>query len=327
MKRITTLLLIGLGIGCALFSGERLLILGGGPAALSSAIFTAQANLHPLVVEGDPREMALPMVPVIENYPGFPDGITGAELHARMRQQAEKAGARISSQTVTAVDLSQKPFVVSLDDGKSIEADSLIIALGSAKNSLNVPGELALRGHGVGYSATLEAPEYQGKSVVVVGGGDTAMTEALTLVKYASHVLIVCPEAKFRASPHLLQRVQANPNIATLINTHITEVHGVDVGQVTGVSLAQDYVYEYEYPCDGLFIVTGRTPNSQMFADQLEILPSGFLATQGTRTAVPGVFVAGEIGDPTYRKVTSAVGFGCMAAMDATKWLATQPAK
>lgn len=299
---------------------EKIVILGAGPAGLTSSLFAAQANLNPLVIEGDPYEGQIASIYHIENYPGFPEGISGQDLANRIHQQAEMFGARFQSGQAVNVDLQQRPFHILLDDGREIFCESLVIATGASPKWLGLDSEAALIGHGVSASAILDGPKFAGKDVVVVGGGDSAMEQALLLTEYASHVTIVYKGEKFYGVSYLQERIFNNPKISCRFHSTVSAIRGVEEGYVTGVVLTD----KTELACEGLFVSNGRKPNTDLFLGQLEMTEVGYIVTKpnSSLTTVKGVFAAGDITHAAYRKVTTSVAAGCMAAVDATKFLA-----
>ncbi len=298
----------------------KVLILGSGPAGLSAAIYAARADLEPLVLTGTELGGQAALTYTIENYPGFPEGVGGAELGELFQKQAERFGARIEFDTAHAVDLSQRPFKVRGDAGE-YEADVLIIATGASPNHLNVPGERELTGKGVSYCATCDGWFFKDKKVVVVGGGDSALEEGLFLTRYASSVTIVHRRSELRAGPILQKRARENPKIQFIWNTVVTEILGQE--KVEGVRLknlqgGEESVFE----TDGVFIFIGHTPNTQIFRGQLEMDERGYIrVNQQMETSVPGVFAAGEVADPHFRQVVTSAGMGAAAAIQATRYL------
>lgn len=307
-----------------LYSMEKLVILGGGPAGLTAAIYAAQTNLSPLIIEGYECDGQLTNVYNIENYPGFPEGITGDELVDRIRQQGAKFGARFKSGDVASADLKHKPIRLTMDSGEEIYTESLIIALGTSKRWLDIPGEKELLGHGVSGSATCDAPLFKGQTVVVAGGSDAALEEALTLSAYASKVTIVHRSAKLSASPYLLEKIKENPKIEVVLNTAIEEVRGISKGHVRGVKLRNlsDNTTRI-HKCQGVFVSVGRISNTSVIADQLTLTPAGLIAVDpvSNETSVKGVFAAGDVADSQYRKAVTAAASGCKAALDAQRFL------
>lgn len=308
---------------------EKVVILGSGPAGLTSAIFTGQANLNPLIIEGNECDGQLVVVQLIENFPGYPEGIRGGELIEKMRIQATKFGARFHAGTVIDIDLSKRPFKLILSDGNIVYTETLIIALGTSKRWLGLASEEALKGKGVHGSATCEGEQYVGKKVVVVGGTDSALEEALTLAQYAEKVTIIWRNSSFNAVPYLKDRIFSHKKIQVIFNNEIVEILDLNKGHVTAVVMQNTQSQKKEiYPCDAIFVAIGRKPNTDLFKGQLAVADNGFLMVgskvgeEGSQTNVLGVFAAGDIADSIYRKVTTATGSGCMAGIDAIKFLA-----
>lgn len=300
---------------------ENLIILGAGPAGLTAALYAARANLSPLVITGSSVGGQIATTDVVENFPGFPEPIGGAELAERMKQHAERFGARFEFDEAIAVDLRSHPFQVRTYGGE-YTAKALIIATGATPRRLNVPGEQEFWGRGVSVCATCDGFFFTDKEVVVVGGGDSAFQEGLFLTRYARKVTIVHRRDRFRAQPILQERARANPKIAFLTNTVVTAILGD--GKVWAVRLRNVVTgEEQEFPTDGVFIFIGYEPNTALFRGQLAMDETGYIRVdERLHTSVPGVFAAGEVHDRWFRQAITSAGFGAMAAMEAEKFLA-----
>jgi thioredoxin reductase (NADPH) len=301
---------------------KRVIILGSGPAGLTAAIYTARAGIHPLVIEGSTPGGQLMLTTMVENFPGFPEGIMGPDLMNAMRQQAERVGA----EDAVSVDLSRRPFTVTVQSGEQYEADALIIATGASAKMLGLPSEQALLGHGVSTCATCDGFFFKGKRVVVVGGGDSAMEEALFLAELASSVTVIHRRGQLRASKIMQDRAMAHPKISFIWNSVVEEILDPEIKRVTAVRIrnVEDGTVTI-YPTDGVFIAIGHVPNTQIFRGQLELDEKGYIVLkERTMTSVPGVFAAGDVHDHVYRQAVTAAGFGCMAAMDCERWLKTE---
>ncbi len=298
------------------------IIIGSGPAGLTAALYTARANLKPLVIEGIESGGQLMLTTAVENFPGFRDGIMGPELMAEMRAQAERFGAEIVSGDVTTVEMGASPFVVRVGE-QAHETRSLIVSTGASARLLGLPSERALMGHGVSTCATCDGYFFRDKPIVVVGGGDSALEEAIFLTKFASQVTVLHRRDRLRASKIMQDKAFANPKIAFEWNTELAEVKDIEQGVVTGVVLRnRDTGAVEELAVDGVFIAIGHTPNTRLFEGQIELDANGYIvAGNGTRTSVPGVFACGDVQDHVYRQAITAAGTGCMAAIDAERYL------
>jgi thioredoxin reductase (NADPH) len=310
----------------------RVVILGSGPAGLTAALYASRANLHPLVVEGgggnDPTDVPggqLMLTTDVDNYPGFPEGILGPEMMDRFRRQAERFGAEFTSGTLQKADLSRRPFTLSLYEGV-VRTDALIIATGARARWLGLPEELEFRTRigGVSACATCDGFFYKGKDVLVVGGGDTAMEEATFLTKFANKVTVVHRRDTLRASKIMQDRAFKNPKIGFLWDSVIDRILGNPHTKVTGALVRNVYTNETrEVPAGGIFMAIGHEPNTAPFRGVLEMDRGGYIVTYGrsTATSVAGVFAAGDVQDPSYRQAVTAAGTGCMAAIDAERFL------
>lgn len=309
---------------------HKVVIVGSGPAGLTAAIYTARANLSPVIYEGMQPGGQLTITTEVENYPGFEDGIQGPELMDVMRKQASKFGAKCEFKEITEVDFSQRPFKLKAD-AQEITADSVIISTGASAKLLGIPSETEYMGYGVSACATCDGFFYKGLKVLVVGGGDTALEEAIYLTNFASEVVLVHRREGFRASKIMLDRARKNPKITFAINRTIKEVVGgkdaMGNKKVVGAILENtlDGTNE-EVKADGIFMAIGHRPNTKVFGDQLDKDETGYLIVKPgtTYTNIEGVFAAGDVADKTYRQAVTAAGTGCMAALDAQRWLEDQ---
>ena len=304
---------------------EKLVIMGSGPAGLTAALYAARADLNPIVFEGVMAGGQLMITTDVENYPGFSDGILGPELMDQFRKQTAKFGTRLHQVDVTEVDFSVRPFRINVG-ADEYTADAVIIATGATATWLGIPGEEKLTGKGVSACATCDGFFFRDQDLIVVGGGDTAMEEALFLTKFASKVIVVHRRDELRASKIMAARAEAHPKIEMRWNSIVTEIHGDDL--VSGATLEDTVTGETsEIPIDGVFIAIGHKPTTDLFVDKLDLDENGYLVIAdgvGTRTSVEGVFAAGDVVDHVYRQAVTAAGTGCMAAIDAERWLAHQ---
>jgi thioredoxin reductase (NADPH) len=303
---------------------RNLIIIGGGPAGYTAALYAARADLNPLVIEGFAFGGQLMITSDVENYPGFKDGILGPELMQEFRAQAERFGAEYLTDDVTRVDFSERPFRVYVGDDEYL-AETVIVATGATARKLGLPSEQALQGRGVTYCAVCDAAFYRDKEVLVIGGGDSAMEEAIFLTKFANKVTIVHRREDFRASSIMLDRARANDKIEWVTNAVVEEVLGEQ--KMTGVTLRDTQNDETsELPADGLFVAIGHDPNTKLFREWLDHDDAGYLITKpgSTKTNIPGVFAVGDVQDHTYRQAVTAAGSGSMGALDAERYLAAR---
>jgi thioredoxin reductase (NADPH) len=301
-------------------------IIGSGPAGLTAALYTARANLEPLLIEGIEAGGQLMMTTLVENFPGHADGIMGPDLMHAMRLQSQKFGADIIQNHVTAVDLCAKPFLVKTADAE-YRAKSVIIATGASAKLLGLPAERKLMGHGVSTCATCDGYFFRGHDIAVVGGGDSAMEEAVFLTRFASKVTLVHRRDTLRASKIMQDKARANPKIAWALNKEVEEIADGGKGEVTGMVLRDVKSGERsEIPVSGVFVAIGHTPNTSLFRHQLELDASGYIVTHdGAKTSIDGVFACGDVQDHIYRQAITAAGSGCMAAIDAEHYLEGVP--
>lgn len=301
---------------------ENVIVIGSGPAGLTAALYTARANLNPLLISGNEFGGQIALTNEVENYPGFPDGITGPELTELMKQQAEKFGARFEVDHVNKVNLQTHPFTLETENGAHYEAKSIIIATGASPRRLGVPGELELTGRGVSYCATCDGFFFRGKEVAVIGGGDSALQEGLFLTRFASQVHIIHRRAELRAQPILQERARENSKINFVWDSIVQDIRGN--GTVNALDLVNVRTgSKSELPVAGVFVYIGHYPNTDLFRGQLEMNEENYLTVnERLHTKIPGVFAAGEAHDHIFKQAIVSAGFGCMAAMEAEKFLA-----
>ena len=301
----------------------KCLIIGGGPAGYTSAIYASRANLSPVLYEGVQPGGQLTTTTEIDNFPGYPQGVTGTEMMEDLKKQAQRFGTEVRYGIVSKVDFSKRPFTLEIDGSNQIEADTVIIATGATAKYLGLPSEEKFRGQGVSACATCDGFFYRKKDVAVVGGGDTACEEATYLASLCNKVYLIVRRDVLRASKAMQERVLNTPNIEVLWNTNTKEILGDDFG-VTGAALVNNKTgEESQINIHGFFLAIGHHPNSEVFKDYVETNPEGYIITEGKtqKTNVPGVFAAGDVQDPIYRQAIAAAGSGCRAAMDAEKFL------
>ncbi len=298
----------------------KVLILGSGPTGYSAALYAARAELQPVVLTGMQLGGQAALTYTIENYPGFPEGVGGAQLGELFQKQAEHFGTVTEFASANVVDLSKRPFRVESDNGEYL-ADTLIVGTGASPNHLEIPGETELTGRGVSYCATCDGWFFKDKKVVIVGGGDSALEEGLFITRYASSVTVIHRREEFRASPILQNRAKEHPKINFILNSIVTEVIGekkLEAVRLKNVETGDETIFE----TDGLFIFIGHTPNTEMFKNQLEMSDRGYIkVNEKMETNVPGVFAAGEAADPHFRQVVTSAGMGAAAAIQATRFL------
>jgi thioredoxin reductase (NADPH) len=302
---------------------HHVVIIGSGPAGLTAAIYAARANLSPLLIEGWQSGGQLTTTTDVENYPGFAKGIMGPELMKDMRAQAERFGTEFLTGDVTAVNLAQRPFTLTIDGEQTIQTKTLIIATGASAIPIGLKSEARLTGHGVSTCATCDGFFFKGKELLVVGGGDSALEEANFLTKFATRVSVIHRRDKLRASKIMQDRAMHNEKISFIWNSVVEDILGTDV--VTGARLKNVVTGKLsEIPCAGVFVAIGHRPNTSLFAGQIDMDEKGYIRTQnGTATNIPGVFAAGDVQDSKYRQAVTAAGSGCMAAIDTERFLET----
>jgi thioredoxin reductase (NADPH) len=306
---------------------RKVVIIGSGPAGLTAALYAARANLAPVLIEGLEAGGQLMLTTLVENYPGFRAGIQGPELMEEMREQARHVGTEIVQGQVTAVGLARRPFTITLADGRTITTESLIIATGAAAKWLDIGSDRKLSGRGVSTCATCDGFFFRGRAVAVIGGGDSAMEEAIYLARLASKVVVVHRRDTLRASKIMQDKAFKHPKIEFIWDSEVVDVRDVAKGEVTGLVVRNLKTgAQTDVPIDGVFIAIGHTPNTSLFTGQLELDANGYIVTHGgTKTSVPGVFAAGDVQDHIYRQAVTAAGTGCMAALDAERYLEALP--
>ena len=305
---------------------RELIIIGGGPAGYTAALYSARANLSPLVIEGFTWGGQLMITSDVENYPGYPDGILGPEMMTEFRRQAERFGTEFITDDVTRVDFSERPFRVWVGDDE-YRAKAVVVSTGATARQLGLESERLLQGRGVSYCAVCDAAFFKDAELVVVGGGDSAMEEATFLTKFASKVTVVHRRSEFRASPIMVDRARQNEKVEFVLDSTVDEVLGTDEGRVTGVRVRNvETGGTAEIPADGIFVAIGHDPTTALFRGILDMDEAGYIVTRGksTETNIPGVFVAGDVQDHVYRQAVTAAGSGCMAALDAERYLTAQ---
>jgi thioredoxin reductase (NADPH) len=299
---------------------KKLTILGSGSAGLTAAIYAARANLDPLVIQGLQAGGQLTITTDVENFPGFPEGIQGPQLMEEMHKQAERFGTQFIYDNAESVDLSKRPFHIKTS-GEEILTDVLLICTGASAKLLGLEAESKLMGHGVSACATCDGFFFKDKEVYVVGGGDTALEEAMFLTRFATKVTVIHRREQFRASAIMADRAKRNENVHYLYNSVLEDINDVSKGEVTGIKVRNIKTNELkEYPADGVFIAIGHKPNTELFVGQIEMTEAGYIKTDGVKTSIKGVFAAGDVQDELYRQAVTAAGSGCMAALEA-QWL------
>jgi thioredoxin reductase (NADPH) len=302
---------------------RNVIVIGSGPAGLTAALYTARGNLKPLVIEGHNAGGQLMLTTMVENWPGYRDGIMGPQLMTEMRAQAERFGAEIVTGQVTSIDVASRPFTITLGEGPALRCHALIVATGASARLLGLESEQRLMGRGVSTCATCDGFFFKGRPVAIVGGGDSALEEAIYLAKLASKVTVIHRRDALRASKIMQDKALAHPKIEFSWNSVVEDVHDVGKGEVTGLRL-RDVVTgaTRDLAVDGVFVAIGHTPNTTLFRGLLDMDDNGYLVTgRGSRTNVPGVFACGDVQDHVYRQAITAAGSGCMAAIDAERFL------
>ena len=306
---------------------REVVIIGSGPAGLTAALYAARANLRPLLIEGLEAGGQLMLTTMVENWPGFRDGIMGPDLMTEMRVQAERFGTEVLQGNVTAVDLRKRPFTIMLEGGRTVTTTALIIATGASARWLDIGSDRKLSGHGVSTCATCDGYFFKGKPIAVVGGGDSAMEEAIYLTKFATKVTVIHRRDTLRASKIMQDKAFRNPKIDFIWDSEVIDVADLDKGEVTSLAIRNLKTgVVRNLAVDGVFIAIGHTPNTTLFKGQIELDQNGYIVTHGgTRTNIPGVFAAGDVQDHVYRQAVTAAGSGCMAAIDAERYLEGLP--
>jgi thioredoxin reductase (NADPH) len=301
---------------------RNVIVIGSGPAGLTAALYTARGNLQPLVIEGLEAGGQLMLTTLVENWPGYREGIMGPDLMAEIRAQAERFGSEIIQSHVTSVDFTSLPFRVTAGEA-TYQAHSVIVATGASARLLGLPSERTLMGHGVSTCATCDGYFFRGQDIAVVGGGDSAMEEAIYLARLANRVTVVHRRDTLRASKIMQDKARANPKIEWILNSEVEEIRDTGKGEVTSMVLRHNATgASTEVPVSGVFVAIGHTPNTGLFKGQLEMDASGYLITyDGSKTSVPGIFACGDVQDHVYRQAITAAGSGCMAALDAERYL------
>jgi thioredoxin reductase (NADPH) len=302
---------------------RKVIIIGSGPAGLTAALYSARANLSPLLIEGLEAGGQLMLTTMVENWPGFRDGIMGPDLMTEMRVQAERFGTEVMQGNVARVDLMHRPFTVTIADGRVFTAEALIVATGASARWLDIGSDRKLSGHGVSTCATCDGYFFKGRPIAVVGGGDSAMEEAIYLTKFASKVTVIHRRDSLRASKIMQDKAFANPKIEFIWDSEVADVLDVSKGEVSAIVVRNLKTgSEHRLPVEGVFIAIGHTPNTALFKGQLALDDAGYVKTHaGTKTNIAGVFAAGDVQDHVYRQAVTAAGSGCMAAIDAERYL------